>query len=120
MSGERPPIQLRVLRGPEIKALLPMPACIALMRTTMIAVSQGRARIPPRSVMQASAAGLLGSMPGSLAEPECFGVKLLSLFPDNPKAGFSSHLGLVLLFEPEHGLPVALMDAAEITAIRTA
>ncbi|HEX3951704.1 MAG TPA: ornithine cyclodeaminase family protein, partial [Steroidobacteraceae bacterium] len=30
------------------------------------------------------------------------------------------HLGLVLLFEAEHGQPVALLDAAEITAIRTA
>jgi ornithine cyclodeaminase len=59
-------------------------------------------------------------MPGYLAEPECFGVKLVSLFPNNVAAGLSSHLGLVLLFEPEHGRPVALMDAAEITAIRTA
>src|SRR5208283_3884404 len=62
----------------------------------------------------------LGNMPGYLAEPDCFGVKLLSLFPDNPAAGLSSHLGLVLLFEPNHGLPVAMLDAAELTAIRTA
>ena len=65
-------------------------------------------------------AGFLALMPGALDEPACFGVKLLSLFPGNPAVGLSSHLGLVLLFEPEHGRPVAMMDAAEITAIRTA
>ena len=97
-----------------------MAACIELMRTTMIAVSEGRARIPLRTVLPVSNGGLLGNMPGYLAEPECFGVKLLSLFPGNPAAGLSSHLGLVLLFEPKHGLPVALLDAAELTAIRTA
>jgi ornithine cyclodeaminase len=113
-------MKLRILGSAQIKALLPMADAIELMRTTMIAVSEGRARIPPRTVLPVSSGGLLGSMPGYLAEPECFGVKLLSLFPGNPAAGLSSHLGLVLLFEPAHGLPVALLDAAELTAIRTA
>jgi ornithine cyclodeaminase len=113
-------MKLRILSGADIKALLPMAACIELMRTTMIAVSEGRVRVPPRTVLPVSSGGMLGNMPGYLAEPECFGVKLLSLFPANPAAGLSSHLGLVLLFEPEHGLPVAMLDAAELTAIRTA
>jgi len=113
-------LEIRILRGEEIKQLLTMDACIDLMRTTMIAVSEGRAGIPPRTVMKVSGDGMLGNMPGYLAEPDCFGVKLLSLFPGNAAAGYSSHLGLVLLFEPKHGLPVAMMDAAKITAIRTA
>ena len=113
-------MEIRILRGEDVKALLTMEACIDLMQTTMIAVSEGRARLPLRSLLQVSNGGLMGNMPGYLAEPECFGVKLVSLFPNNVAAGFSSHLGLVLLFEPEHGRPVALLDAAEITAIRTA
>ena len=113
-------MEIRILRGPEIRALLPMGACIELMRRTMIAVSEGKAEIPLRTVMPGAGRGMMGSMPGALGEPDCFGVKLLSLFPGNPAAGLSSHLGLVLLFEPEHGRPVAMMDAAEITAIRTA
>ena len=63
---------------------------------------------------------MLGNMPGYLAEPECFGVKLVSLIPRNKPPQYSSHLGVVLLFEAEHGQPVALLDAAEITALRTA
>src|SRR6202012_4482855 len=59
-------------------------------------------------------------MPGYLAQPECFGVKLVSIIPRNKPPQHSSHLGLVVLFEPEHGEPVAMLDAAEITAIRTA
>ena len=113
-------MEIRILRGPEIKQLLTMDACIGLMETTMIAVSEGRARVPLRSVLKVSGDGLMGIMPGYLAEPEGFGIKLLSLFPSNSAAGYSSHLGIVLLFEPKHGLPVAMMDAAEITAIRTA
>ena len=112
-------MQVRILSGAQIKALLPMTDCIQVMRSTMIAISEGRARIPLRTVMPVSN-GFLGNMPGYLAEPECFGVKLLSLFPGNPAVGLSSHLGLVLLFEPEHGLPVAMLEAAELTAIRTA
>jgi len=64
--------------------------------------------------------GMMGVMPGYLADPECFGVKLVSLIPRNKPPQYSSHLGIVLLFEAEHGRPVALLDAAEITAIRTA
>lgn len=114
-------MEIRILRGAEVKALLPMGECIALMRKTMIAVSEGRATVPLRQVMALpNGEGLMGAMPGYLADPHCFGLKLVSIFPHNVAAGLSSHLGLVLLFEPEHGRPVALLDAAEITAIRTA
>jgi ornithine cyclodeaminase len=98
-----------------------MAECVDLMHRTMIAVSERRVVLPLRSVMvMPGELGMLGNMPGYLAEPECFGVKLVSLIPRNKPPHYSSHLGLVLLFEPEHGCPVALVDAAEITAIRTA
>jgi ornithine cyclodeaminase/alanine dehydrogenase-like protein (mu-crystallin family) len=114
-------VEIRVLRGPEVRQLLPMPECIELMNRTMIAVSQRRVVLPLRSIMvMPGDRGMLGNMPGYLAEPECFGVKLVSLIPRNKPPQYSSHLGMVLLFEAEHGCPVALLDAAEITAIRTA
>lgn len=113
-------MELRILSGRDIAALLPMDACIELMGRTMAAVSEGRARFPPRAVMPAAPGGFMAWMPGSLDDPACFGVKLLSLFSGNPAAGMSSHLGLVVLFEAEHGRPSALLDAAELTAIRTA
>jgi ornithine cyclodeaminase/alanine dehydrogenase-like protein (mu-crystallin family) len=114
-------VEIRVLRGSEVRQLLPMKECVDLMQRTMIAVSERRVVLPLRSVMvMPGELGMLGNMPGYLAEPECFGVKLVSLIPRNKPPEYSSHLGLVLLFEAEHGCPVALLDAAEITAIRTA
>jgi ornithine cyclodeaminase/alanine dehydrogenase-like protein (mu-crystallin family) len=114
-------VEIRVLRGTEVRDLLPMAECVDLMHRTMIAVSERRVVLPLRSIMvMPGELGMLGNMPGYIAEPECFGVKLVSLIPRNKPPQYSSHLGLVLLFEAEHGCPVALVDAAEITAIRTA
>src|SRR5260370_28449785 len=120
-SGQGVNVEIRVLRGAEVRRLLPMKACVDLMHRTMIAVSERRVVLPLRSVMvMPGELGMMGNMPGYIAEPECFGVKLVSLIPRNKPPHYSSHLGLVLLFEAEHGCPVALLDAAEITAIPTA
>ena len=114
-------MEIRVLRATEVRQLLPMRECVELMQRTMIAVSERRVVLPLRSVMvMPGELGMLGNMPGYLAEPECFGVKLVSLIPRNKPPQYSSHLGLVLLFEAQHGCPVALVDGAEITALRTA
>ena len=114
-------MDIRVLRGAEVRNLLPMAECVDLMQRTMIAVSEGRVVLPLRSILvMPGDRGMMGMMPGYLADPECFGVKLVSLIPRNKPPQYSSHLGIVLLFEADHGQPVALLDAAEITAIRTA
>ena len=114
-------MEICVLRGAEVRELLPMAECVELMQRTMIAVSEGRVVLPLRSILRMPGdRGMMGVMPGYLAEPECFGIKLVSLIPRNKPPQYSSHLGLVLLFEAEHGRPVALLDAAAITAIRTA
>ena len=114
-------MEIIVLKAAEVRALLPMADCIALMRTTMIAVAEGRAEIPLRSVVRMPGdRGMMGNMGGYLGEPECYGVKIVSLTPRNIGTEYSSHLGVVLLFETDHGRPVAILDAGEITAIRTA
>jgi ornithine cyclodeaminase/alanine dehydrogenase-like protein (mu-crystallin family) len=114
-------LEIRILRSADVHSLLPMGECIDLMDRTMRAVSAGRVVLPLRSVLvMPGDLGMMGNMPGYLGEPECFGVKLVSLIPRNKPPQYSSHLGIVLLFEVEHGQPVAMLDAAEITAIRTA
>ena len=114
-------MEIRILRAADVHSLLPMGECIDLMHRTMSAVSEGRVVLPLRSVLvMPGDLGMMGNMPGYLGDPECFGVKLVSLIPRNKPPQYSSHLGIVLLFEVEHGQPVAMLDAAEITAIRTA
>jgi alanine dehydrogenase len=48
------------------------------------------------------------------------GIKVVTLFPGNRERGEPSHLGAVLLFETRLGRPIAYLDAAAVTAIRTA
>ena len=56
------------------------------------------------------------------AIPRCgyVGVKLVSVFPDNPNNGLPNVMGQILLFDVHDGTPVALMDAGYITSLRTA
>jgi len=48
------------------------------------------------------------------------GVKWVSGFPENHKRGLPYITGLLVLNDPDTGLPVAVMDCAWITAMRTA
>jgi ornithine cyclodeaminase len=49
-----------------------------------------------------------------------FGLKAICVFPENPARGKDAHQGAVMLFSRETGELLALMNASEITAIRTA
>jgi ornithine cyclodeaminase len=114
-------LELRVITGKDVRRLLPYPTCVEAVAGAMRAVSSGRTVMPLRQIMRLPGGqGALGVMPGYLGDPECFGIKLLSLFPGNPAVGLSSHLGLYLLCEVGNGRPLALMEASALTAIRTA
>lgn len=62
----------------------------------------------------------INCMPATLLDEKVYGVKWVSVFPDNPKQGIKNVSGLIVLSEIEHGLPIAVMDGTEITNIRTA
>lgn len=114
-----------VLSDRDVAALLPMAAAIEVVGKAMIAVSAGAANLPLRMVVDVGPPNMMGVMPGAFmpgngAVDGCFGVKLVSLFPNNPDAGFSSHQGAIVLFEPDHGSAVAMMNAGLLTAVRTA
>jgi ornithine cyclodeaminase len=112
---------LRIISADQVRALLPMDACIDLMSQTLARLSGGLGLNPLRTAMPVGGGpDRFGLMPAALADPAVFGLKMLSLFPGNRAAGLSSHLGLVALFEADHGQPVALLEASAITAIRTA
>lgn len=48
------------------------------------------------------------------------GVKLVSVFPDNTLQGKPNVSGMILLSSSKDGLPVAVLDAGFVTALRTA
>ena len=109
-----------VLSREDVAALLPPETAIDVVAGAMSATSRGEAELPLRSIMSAGGPNKMGIMPGMMRNPPCYGVKLVSLFPGNTAAGYSSHQGAMVLFEPEHGTAVALMDGGPLTALRTA
>ena len=122
MASNDPPWQgLLIVGGADVRRALPMSDCIEAVDRAMRAFSSGGADVPLRTVMQLPGGRkFFGVMPGYLHEPRGIGAKILTVYPDNPKRGLPSHIGLVVLFDTDTGLPLAVMDAAEITAIRTA
>jgi len=104
-----------------VHELLPMDACVSLMRDALTALSRGDAVLPLRSKMfLPDQSGLLGLMPGYLGDPRSFGLKVVAVMPGNHGTPYDSHQGVVMLFGVEHGEPLAILDASAITAIRTA
>jgi ornithine cyclodeaminase len=73
-------------------------------------------------VIRASgASGFLGLMPAWRGGSTPFyALKEVCVFPENPKRGLDTHLGAVVLHSGETGEPLAFVNAAAVTAIRTA
>jgi ornithine cyclodeaminase len=111
---------MRVIEREEVAKRLTYDVCIPIVRQAMIALSEGKTRQLPRSIIPLVQGHLFGIMPGALGENAAFGAKLISVYPENFAKGRQSHQGLIVLFEPETGEPVCVVHAGEVTAIRTA
>jgi len=111
---------MRFIDREEVARRLTYQVCIPIVRDAMIAFSRGETKQLLRSVIPLSGGRLFGVMPGAMGANAPFGAKLISVFQDNFAKGRPSHQGLVILFDPESGAPVCVVDASEITAIRTA
>ena len=113
-----------ILDRKEVERLLPMGECIEVMAQALSALARGEALQPLRQAhWLPDRRGLLGVMPGALWDGDggtVLGVKVVTVFHGNHEHGEESHLGSVLLFEGEMGKPVACLDAATVTEIRTA
>ncbi len=109
-----------ILTQGEIRSLLPMAKCMELVTGALTSLARGEAHNPLRWGMRlADGRGLLGMMPGATTAPPALGLKVVSVFPGNHGTRYDSHQGVVMLFDTVHGVPEAILDASEITAIRT-
>ena len=112
---------LTVINARQVRELLPMAECIDVMEAAMLAAFSGTIAVPPRMnqpLIDGSGHYLL--MPGSSAELGSYGAKFISLHPRNAQEGRPVIQGFVALFEHQTGVPVAIIEGAEITALRTA
>lgn len=112
---------MRILTASDVERLLPMPVAIELMRVAMRQVSAGETLLPLRHFAAIpGTAGKMVVMPGYIADPPSFGVKFVSKFPRARGDRHGTHVGAVLICGADDGVPLALMDGATLTAIRTA
>lgn len=115
-------MKILILDSAQIRELLRMEDCIELMASALAALARGEVFQPLRTITRPpDARGLLGLMPAyRTGEDGAFGLKAICVFPGNPAQGKDAHQGAVMLFSRETGELLALMNASEITAIRTA
>ena len=133
---------LRFLSGPDIDSLgLSRAEIVAAVEDAVRAHGEGRAVIEPRMhlVPDNNGAGHFNVLRGHLSAPGVAGpgepapgvpapgvptsgvsgVKVVGDFVANYAVGLPSELGLLTLYDPETGVPLAIMDATLITACRT-
>jgi ornithine cyclodeaminase len=113
-------MSIRFIDQAEVARRLTYDICIPIVRDAMIAFSRGETKQLLRSILPLSEGRVFGVMPGALGGHAPFGAKLISVFQGNAEQGKQSHQGLVVLFDPQSGVPVCIVHAGEITAIRTA
>src|SRR5437660_11872076 len=95
--------------------LLGMEELIPAMAKAMADLSGGRVVQPGRVMLPvAEHQGFLGLMP---AYSGALGAKLVAFYPNNQ--GIPSHHAIILLFKPETGEPLVIMDGRLITEMRT-
>src|ERR1035437_3206487 len=115
-------LETLLLSGRDVRALLPMNECIDVMEGALRSVTDGSSVLPLRTVLR------LGGTPNAFAAMPAvvgkgagasLGAKIITVFPGNDATPYDAHIGVVLLFDAEHGRLLAIADASSITAIRT-
>jgi alanine dehydrogenase len=107
-----------ILSEAEVRELLDLDQLVDALADAHRDLSAGEASMPPRiAAMVQERQGLLGVMPAYLPSAG-LACKLVTLFPQNTDR--HTHQAVIVVFDPENGTPLALMDGTYITATRTA
>jgi len=114
-------VKILVLNKHDVASLLSMQQCIGLMEDALASLARDEVLLPLRPVLRIpDSPNVFALMPAYSKSLRAIGTKFISVYPGNHGTEFDSHQGAVILVDGEHGNVLALMDAASITAIRTA
>jgi ornithine cyclodeaminase len=112
---------MKIITESMVEKHLTMPICIEAMRAAMIAVSNGDTTLPIRQYMPIpNVKGKMALMPGTIGEPHCYGIKLVCKYERDHDSPYGTHVGMVLVFDSKIGVPLAMIEGASLTGIRTA
>jgi alanine dehydrogenase len=116
-----PPETITYLDRATVRRLLPSRAeQMDAIASTYVAMAHGRVENPPKIGVHPRPDAFVHVMPAYLRDDDVTGIKWVAAYPANPARGLPYISGLIVLNDSETGLPLAVMDAAEITAVRTA
>jgi alanine dehydrogenase len=116
------PLMVDYLNGPDVAALaLTDDEILTAVEAGLAAQGRGETVIEPRMHLapDASFNGHFNVLRGYIAPIALAGVKIVGDFVDNWQLGLPSEMGLLNLFDPRTGRPVAIIDAAGLTDMRT-
>ncbi|MGZ4431601.1 MAG: NAD(P)-binding domain-containing protein [Gaiellales bacterium] len=100
--------------------LPPIPAQIDIAEHTYRSMAAGRVELPPKIGIHPRPDSFIHAMPAYLADTDVAAIKWVAGYPGNEAQGLPYISGLIVVNDAGTGVPRAVMDAAEITAARTA
>jgi ornithine cyclodeaminase/alanine dehydrogenase len=98
---------------------LSMPEIIGALESMFKEKGEGRVEMPPKPGIHPRKDAFIHAMPAYIPSLQSAGIKWISGFPDNQKKNLPYISGLLILNDPDNGIPIAVMDATWITAQRT-
>ena len=110
-----------LLSAAEIARAAPLPAeIVSLVEATYRMEANGEADVPPKiGVHPGAPQNFLHAMPAWVGGARALGMKWVSYFPQNSAGGRPDSTGIVVLNDPDSGIPVAIMEGMWITYART-
>lgn len=111
--------RLLVLTDAEVGGLIDHGVAIQAVESAFVEHGRGRASMPPKLYLDfPKFQGDLRAMPAAIGDRYA-GVKLVNSHGNNPSRGLPVVVGTYLLFSQETGMPLCLMAATYLTALRT-
>ena len=101
------------------KINLPMSEIIGALDEMFKEKGAGKVEMPPKPGIHTQPNAFIHAMPAYIPSLEAAGMKWVSGYPGNQAKGLPYITGLLILNDPQTGLPLSVMDCAWITAKRT-
>jgi ornithine cyclodeaminase/alanine dehydrogenase-like protein (mu-crystallin family) len=98
---------------------VPMERIIAALEAMFREKGEGRVEMPPKPGIHPRPDSFIHAMPAYLPNLKSAGMKWVGGFPENIRKGLPYISGLIILNDPETGIPLSVMDCTWITAKRT-
>jgi ornithine cyclodeaminase/alanine dehydrogenase-like protein (mu-crystallin family) len=114
------PENVRIISRDDITRAITMRETVDLMREAFSQISSGSPVVPQRlSIEMAGHEGRALVMPVYIPDQAQLGLKLVTLFKNNPDAGLPYIHAMFMLMDGRDGRPLALMNGEYLTALRT-